>query len=734
MNRLRTLASDYWPFAALFLYFLWPFLSLREAFILNDYALQHLPWAVHTFEAARKGGLPLWTNAMAFGFPLFAEGQSASLYFFNWVGYRALPFEVTYGLSVPFHFLAGAAGMALYVRRMGLSGKAACLAAAVFCFSSAFAGCFYNTGSLRVLCWLPMQLWLLELIASRHKRSGAAFGALAFLVAQQWLGGFPQMTVYAAVYLIVHELLVKRWRMLFVLAAAGVFGMLMAWPQISATLELIGHSVRNSESLAFALWGSVPPAAPVSLLFPEWGVALRFSFYLGIAPLFFAAASLFLKVPAARHLWLALLFFTLALGRFNPVYAWLVDALDLTFLRNPAKFLFFVNAALAAAAAFGLDAVLSARERGRTPRFAFWFAGAAALLPLAGTLLRSAAVSMWPKFSDWYVSRLATEKGAGADTERYRGIMEAFFVSLRDLFSYLNPLNLRSIGAAAAALALFHLFFRKKVSARVFLALISLLTVWDLGSYGMKLGIGFTGNEAPWSSLKPSPQAKAVLDRLRQSPGIFAELVNDANNEMFPPNAGMSLGLKQAGGYSPLLLRGYYEKVRGLGIADSSLGRAPMRDVVWSESRALLDGFGVRYIRTDHPLGWEGLNEVFASEGSYLYENARAEGPVAVTQGTFHMLPGSSSADLGFHFHMAEDGTAVVRTAAYPGWRLSVDGVEAPWKRVEDIFIGFDLKKGDRDVRLYFSPSSWPMAWYAAIAGLTLAIIGALLWQKQSII
>ena len=723
-----------WPVAALLIFFMAPFLGLKKAFILGDYALQHLPWAIQTFEAARHNQLPLWTNAMALGFPLFAEGQSASLYFLHWIGYRTLPFQWVYSWSVPFHFLVGALGMFFYARKLGLSARASSIASACFCFSSAFAGCFYNSGSLRVLCWLPLELALLEVISRRGKHASWAFAGLCFLTAQQWLGGFPQMAVYAFVYLGLHELLARRWRVLAVLVGASVCGTLLAWPQISATLELIRHSVRSDESLAFALWGSVPPVAPVSLLFPEWGNALRFSFYLGISPLFLAMAAFFFNKPEMRrHAWLAAVFFLLALGRFNPLYAWAVETFHLTALRNPSKFLFFTVTALSVLAAYGYDAFTAGADERRRKfiRFCAALSGVVAALPLLGALAARTVGSVWPRYSQWYVSRLTAEKGAStADAERYQGLMESFFTSLRDLFSYSNFLNLETLLLTLAAVVGFWLFSSKRLSAAAFYLWVGALIVWDLMFFGTKLGIGFTGNEADWASLKPTAQMQRVIRPLRKDPGLLAELVRDPGKELFPPNAGMSYGLRQAGGYSPLLLADYYAQARELGIADSSLGRAPAQEQEWRQRRRTVDRLGIRYLHTDHALDWSGLTLLDSGNDFFLYENTQVSEPVMMP-GTHKIRPDSSSDDLRLDLTMETDGVASVRLAAYPGWRLTVDGLETEWKKIDDLFLGFDLKKGEHSVRLFYRPVSWPLAWYLSMAGLVFAAAGAFLLHRR---
>src|SRR5205085_11527097 len=110
---------------------------------------------------------------------------------------------------------------------------------------------------------------------------------------------FPQMAVYSFGFLLIHELIAftehRRWRTPLLLGAALLLGTMIAWPQVSTTLELVGRSVREGESAAFAMWGSVPPPGVVSLLFPQWGQALRISLYIGFVPLFLVSALFFLK-------------------------------------------------------------------------------------------------------------------------------------------------------------------------------------------------------------------------------------------------------------------------------------------------------------------------------------------------------------------------------------------------------------------------------------------------------
>ena len=771
-------AAAYWPFGALFVFFFWPYLTLEKSFVRGDYSVQHLPWALQAFEAVRGGVLPLWTNAMACGFPLFAEGQSAALYFPNWLAYRFLPFITGYTWSVPLHFLIGAAGMYAYVRRLRLSREASVIAATCFCFSSAYAGCFYNAGSLRTLCWLPVMLYALERMRGGGARaSGLCFLALVLLVSQQWLAGFAQLALYSFGFLLAHEMLAfaehRRRAPLLLLCGALFLGTMVAWPQIAPTLELIGQSVRKGESASFALWGSVPPFAAVSLLFPEWGQALRVQFYVGMMPLFLILFLFFTRREkgATRHVWLAILFFLLALGKFNPAYRWVVETFSFTTMRNPMKFIFFTTASLSVLAAFGYEAAVSAaltgRSKKRFERFLAAAAGVILALPLAAQGALRAFEPYKEKFSASYVSNLMAEKGSEAkDVSYYAGALEGFFGSLKRLFSYQNELNLTSAALVVVSAALLLLLIRKSLSPRKFFALASLVLVLDLAAFGSRLGVGFPGNDGPAQRTEPHSNMKIVMCHAEERPGLLAEPVRDPANELFPPNSGMSYGVEHAGGYSPLLLKNYYDLVRDLGIADSSLGRPLFSEEVWRAQRGILDLVGARYLHSDQPLDWPGLRRLESSENFYFYENERALPEVSARSrwrviadpkerlaymkslafspareavlaadiplepseeeaapGSFELSAWGRPDELLFHAKMARDALVRVRLAAYPGWKLKIDGRPSKWIFVDHAFLGFVLKEGEHEIALSYYPSSWPLAWWISAAGSALSLL-----------
>lgn len=770
------------PLLLLFFDFLWPVMTLQKSFIGSDYSVQHWPWARYLYDELRAGRCPFWTDAMACGFPLVAEGQIAAFYGPHRILFALLPFWPAYSWSIVLHFLAGSLGFYAYARAARLSRAGAGFSAAIYAFGSGFAGCFYNTGSLRTLAWFPLLLWLVEKMPGETRARRARLAVIAALaVGQMWNAGFAQIAVYAFGYVFVMALFGLRRRngveSLAWYGTAVVAGTALAAPQIALSWELIGESVRRGESAAFALWGSMPPSGPVSLLFPEWGNIQRVSFYAGVPAVFMAAAFAFLPRGRKdwRHACLFLLFAAAALGKFNPLYAALVKGLSLNFFRVPSKFLFFAVAAFALLAGQGLDAFLLAIKRGAARRLFFPAAGIAAFaaaLPGACRLAWLAAGPMWGKFSGRVVSSVLAEKGAVArPAAEYSKYMEDYYGRLGELFSYAQAHTLASVVLSAACAAVLILAMHRKIGRPVFLVLFFALAVADFHFYGRKLGTGFIGNAEKLASAAPDARIRFLQKAAVSDPGAIAEFDVDPSDEFLPPNRTMAYGLSHAGGYSPLLLKNYYELVYDLGIVDGSLGRAPFSEKVWQESRGLLDLAGIQCLASDAKLPWAGFDEIGREGNAFFYRNARVL-PVAAAWTKAKVIPESSERlrylksseydprsaavvdrDLGLPsggeavFSIAEieqqapgklkalyalpgEGVGWARVAAYPGWRLRIDGKPQPWFRVNHAFIGFRLEAGAHEVELDYVPSRYREALLVSAAAGLLALAACLSFFK----
>lgn len=780
MKRFAKDALFWMPALVLFAIFLGPVCVGSRSFVRGDFSVQHWPWGQYLYDTFRAGSFPFWTQAMAGGFPLAAEGQVAAFYGPHRALFALMPFWGAYSSSIVLHFLAGVLGFYIFCRTVHLSRAGAGLAALVYAFGSNYAGCYYNTGSLRVLAWLPYALWILDRMRHRPAPSRLALGSLcALIVSQMWNAGFSQIALYGMGFAWCFALLNVRRpggaAVLGVYSGAVVLGTLLSAPQMALTMELIGQSVRQDETVAFALWGSVPPTSLVSLLFPEWGTVQRVSFYAGVPALLALCA--YGLLPRARRdyrpLILFAIFLLLSLGKLNPLYTALVQALDLTLLRNPAKFLFFAGLSLAWMAGLGFDALLLALKRRRAEKILPAVAALAVLGALLPALCRGvwmAARPLWESWSASYLQAVLNEKGgSAAPAQQYRLMLDSFYGRLGELFSYTHAHTAVASVLILTTAFLAWLAVRRRMTRKVFLASILCLAAIDLYYFGRHLGAGFIGNAGAVSETDPDERVRFLQAAQQADPGPFAEFVLDPLSEFLPPNRSMAYGLEHPGGYSPLLLKDYYDLTRELGIVDGSTGRAPFVQDAWTQSRGLLDLIGIQHLASDAVLPWEGFRETGRVGGTLFYRNAWVLPPagawtraVTIADAAERLAYMKSSAfqpremvvverDTGLPvssqggvfkaaeimrwedgralaiFTLPEEGIGWVRIAAYPGWRVWVNGQPQPWFKVHHAFIGFRLEPGVHQVELSYAPTHYRQS--LAVSALAALLILAGAWR-----
>lgn len=123
-----------------------------------------------------------------------------------------------------------------------------------------------------------------------------------------------------------------------------------------------GHFDQTTE---FALWGSTPPPAMISLIFPNWGSLFNTSFYIGAIPFYFVIISLISKkTEFEKGIWWMFLGCTLwAFGKFTPVVPITFCLFPfLRVIRHPSTALGFSTFCLAILAGFGIQKIIRIRD------------------------------------------------------------------------------------------------------------------------------------------------------------------------------------------------------------------------------------------------------------------------------------------------------------------------------------------------------------------------------------
>ena len=757
--------------AALFLLFFWPLFSTSHALLKGDYGAQVYPW-LHTYAAAIKNGsLPLWTDKIQCGFPLFAEGQTAMLYLPQLILFKLLSFKFAYNALFVGHYVFSGLFFYLFCRNNRISVSASILVAMAYLFGSLSAGGFYGFFSLRPLLWFPLSLLCADKMI--EKRSRAAFFILLFSQSQMWVAGYPQMAAYASFFLVLYAAAkgfsAKAPLKLYGWIVAAIFlSMVMTLVQILPTLQLGAHSTRLLQDKDFFLWGSLDPWALVGLWMYQLSSFFGSNLYLGIFPLLLIVALARLR---DLKLWwvLAGIAAFLALGRWNPLFGLLSNTGALSLLRAPSKLMFFCLFFLLIIAAKTFDRIFTDPSGEGAKKsvkrvsivlivFSVFYMAVVAFIQMASQRIIS--------FGNWYVEKFVLGKSFHRKSAlEYQDKVKALFENLQGCLSWDSHFFLLSLSIAIAALLILYFFLLKKRRLVLCISLLLCLCAADFWIYGVKTpGTSWVGNVGAYAAL-PDFRGYPTDDR-------YLEISSGEATALFPPNSNMSAEFAQVGAYSPLLDKTYYVLAKGLAVLDDSFGAAYFEQEISKNSKPLVDFMGVRYIISDRgdAAPWEGLmpgvqiqrnctlylNPDAMSQLNFVWavktivdENERitylrsaefdgrrevvlAQAPLGFSaqEASVEKINSIVSTDLGAQMKDAEvqapsRGFLVWNQTFDPGWKVWVDGLPASILRANQAFMAIRLEPGSHQVKFRYLPLFFIPGICLYGAGVVICLLGA---------
>ena len=230
-----------------------PCLFFGQAYFDNDLLAQFGPWRAFLKDQLAQGHFPLWNPYLLGGQPFLADLQNLMFYPPN---YLTLPFSVPYGLSLFFflHMAWAAWGMDLWLGSLGLSGTARRFGALLFAFSGFFWLEIIHPPVLAAFAWLPWLFYRLELLAADPKPRNAFWAGLCF--ALLFLAGSFQVTVgafYAGLaYFLFRHFQQEKRTSLFTFRTFLPFALFLLWgslpllAQLIPTMEFAGLSDRGA--------------------------------------------------------------------------------------------------------------------------------------------------------------------------------------------------------------------------------------------------------------------------------------------------------------------------------------------------------------------------------------------------------------------------------------------------------------------------------------------------------
>ena len=272
-------AAPYVLLLAEVLVFFGPVLFTGEYVIPYDLRGYHLGPAFFVAKSLRAGELPLWDPYTYCGFPVYANPQVQLFYPPAWVTF-ALSWLFGEGSmlkllewQVALHVFLGGVFTYLLLSRLRAGRWAALLGATIFQLGGFFASQAQHLGAVSGAAWLPLA-WLCVL-ALGEGLSWRWTVLLAAALAMSALAGFPAVTiaVFVSCGLLALVLVLLRqalMRLLAVVAAAGLWSLLLAAVQLLPTIEL----TRLSTAPLRGQWadprgGGVPLVGLLSLIAPD---------------------------------------------------------------------------------------------------------------------------------------------------------------------------------------------------------------------------------------------------------------------------------------------------------------------------------------------------------------------------------------------------------------------------------------------------------------------------------
>jgi len=705
--------------------------------------------------AIGQGELPLWNPRIGFGAPFLADANAQLAYPATWL-LLPLPIPLQFELYAVGHSLLAALGAAALARRLFGHPLAAGVAGAAYALAGPMLsalGLYHHFAGAALMPWV---LWALEgLLRRPGRRRALVLGLLAALQLLAGSGDLVLMTALVGLGRLLLEAFGRRKGSLGALvpslALAAGLAFSIGAVQWLPTLERGLHGSRATQDLRTRAYWSLHPESIVDFAVPrlvsdapltpaerqrlfEGREPLFACLYVGVVTLALAALGL---VHDRVRTWPlaagAALFLLLSLGRFTPVYAWLLQVPGFSLLRYPQKYLLagaLCLALLAAAGAVAFARDWSAADVGRARILGLGLIALALLLAVPAAragdspIERVAALKLGRSSLLLAVVALLLFRRARAATTP-RGPLAALVA--------LGALDLVAVGQGTNRTAPAELFTRRPAA---------------LDQAGAEAGRFFASSSA--GCLAPGegpagfdPSATAALgfqETLRPPSGLRWGVRGSYDGEFSglgprwtPPFTALvharlgdaaALRLLQLGGVSHVLFVGRQpplelEQVSTLPtsyVCPLQLLRVPdPRPPAYVVSRERV-ATGDALAAVLDPGFDPGVEVVLAEAGP------AASMPGGSSRGTSSAsIVARSSDSLDVAVELPAPGVLVVTEAFDEGWLGEIDGRPAPVIRANGLFRALRVEAGRHAVRFFYRPAAVVAGAAASLTGLVAA-------------
>ncbi|KKW11462.1 MAG: hypothetical protein UY49_C0001G0011 [Microgenomates group bacterium GW2011_GWC1_49_7] len=655
-------------------------------FLITDPIRQQIPWRKLVIEEWRKGKLPVWNPYNFSGTPLGANIQAAAFYPVN-ILFFFLPFITAWTTLIILQPLLAGIFMYLYLRNQKMHPGAAMFGSLAWAFGG-FSIAWLTWGTI-----MQTALWLPLMLLSIDRRS---YILLVLSSVFALFAGHAQVAVYIFAFAGIYSLWKRSW---WVIAGAAIAALITSIQWVPM-LTLLSHSSRIVDTGTWLKEGwFLPWQNLIQFIAPDffgnpatlnyWGIWNYGEFigYIGILPLLLALFAIVTRRDRFTRFFAACAGVVFLFLLPTPL-AKLPYQLHLPVISSlqPTRLMMLVDVCLAVLAALGLDAYV------RNPNKKIFF-----VIACIGVILAGLWIYVW-RTPDMGVSQ--------------RNLM--------------LPSALWVAGAAVLLLA----------RRNILVFFVISITIFDLFRFGWKF-TPFT----PTAYFFPNTAAISFLQS-QEKPFRVISL----DNRILPPNVGAYYGIESIEGYDPIYDARYEEFIAALNRREPNItppfgfNRIITTPTIVSPLLPLLN---VKYVLTLEDLKSPDV-ELMYREGNtriYWYKKALPRiypvesiiiasskqqvmdvlygkefqpntaavveqeidvSPAALAAGDAIKITNMTTSSLSATSVFKEDHAVVIANMFDPRWKAFIDDAPTKLYRVNYLFQGLIVPKGNHTITLIY--------------------------------
>lgn len=765
----------------------------------GDLVNQFYPWKEYLVNYFKtNGSVPLWNPYTFSGNPFAANYQVGLWYPLDLIFFIVNP-AIAFQLSTILHFILAGSFMYLLARHWGVSRPAGFLAGFLFTFGG-FLVCRMQAGNYTLVTtypWIPLIFYFFDRYI--QERKGYWLTGFVLALSCQVLGGHPQPAYYSFLVLGLYATyrIIMDWQINKGLGARlfPLFGYLMGVVlivcvtaiQILPTMELAPFSSSRSGGAAYEFGIASSLGFKHLLLFfspfmfgeienntywLDYEGYIEMCGFTGILTLLLVAVGIMRNRTRKNGFWIILLTFCflLAMGKYNPIYPFLYHFIPgLNLFRCPARWLMYIQSALAMLAAFGFDSLFDTpREDLKKTLSRLLIPAGVIFLFMAGFL----AYLYWDVANvlNWLQHYQALQFASIYNIPLQEALGQVPFSGMEYRYNELLHYYLIGLAVFAGSLLLLGVLWYRSVSDKYRYLIIGFV-VLEVLSWS-----GYMMSSEPMDQFKHRFQKSQEIQFLTNDTSLYRVLNPDSilswkyTTEEFEgrPNRLMIHGIQDTRGYDPTILKQYTDFINVLqgfkpDFHQGGLGIIPN---VGRLNPNYLSLMNVKYIcsmQYEQPsvpsrLAWDGRMKIyelmiphdrvffvpsavvisdrlkrlsFMSSPIYQPRNTilLESKPDNIPDSAYQSPISSNSTGydisiqefkpnrIKYHARITQPGFIVFSEIFYPGWKLTENGKEIPIYRANHTFRAAYLTPGDWNLVMEFKPKSFK--W-----GMLLSIIG----------